>query len=168
MRIYLLSFLFIIFFSACSTKNISYIKIENKTNSLYKTVTSTSKRIDKEEAKNFSKDIILYSKFLAHSYGVTTYALFHNTLINLGIKDKGLCYHYANDLLSFLKRKKYKSFEFKRIIANRNEYFEHSALILTRKDISFENSIVLDAWRNTGNLYFSKVKNDKNYEWELK
>ncbi len=168
MKIYLLSFLFIILFSACSTKNVSYIKTENKTNSLYKIVSISSKKIDKDEAKNFSKDVISYSRFLAHSYGVNTYALFHNTLINLGIKEKGLCYHYANDLLSFLKSKKYKSFEFKRIISNRNEYFEHSALILTRKDISFENSIVLDAWRDTGDLYFSKVKDDKNYEWELK
>ncbi|RXJ89057.1 hypothetical protein CRV01_10590 [Arcobacter sp. CECT 8983] len=159
----------VLFFAACSNKN-ALIKNEIKDNSkkLTNLIVNSSSYIDKQEAEEFSKSIILYSSFLAESYGVNTHPLIHNTLINLNLKEKGLCYHYANDLLKYINYKDFKSFKFKKIVSNRNNYFEHTALILTRKDISFRNSIVLDAWRNAGKLYFSKVKNDKQYKWELK
>ncbi|NVJ53587.1 MAG: membrane lipoprotein lipid attachment site-containing protein [Campylobacteraceae bacterium] len=159
----------ILLLTACSNKN-NLVKNELDKNSkeLANLIINSSRYIDKQEAKEFSKSIILYSSFLAKKYEVNTHPLIHNTLINLNLKEKGLCYHYANDLLKYINYKNFKSFNFKKIISKRNEYFEHTALILTRKDISFENSIVLDAWRNAGKLYFSKVKNDKQYKWELK
>lgn len=159
----------ILLFTACSNKNILVKKeFTNSSKKLSTLISKSSKHIDKQEAEEFSKNIILYSSFLAKSYEVNTHPLIHNTLINLNLKEKGLCYHYANDLLKYIKYKNFKSFKFKKIVSNRNDYFEHTALILTRDDISFENSIVLDAWRDAGNLYFSRVKNDKKYIWELK
>lgn len=129
-------------------------------------IQAISKEINKDEASLLSKEAISYSKELANKYEVTTPALFHNTLVNLNIKRRGYCYHYANDLHKYLKTKKFKSFKFIRAVSKRGEYFEHSSLVLTRDDISFENSLVLDAWRNTGDLYWSKIKNDKAYKWE--
>ena len=167
-------FLFIIFiFNACAI-NYESIDIEKKEPinkniiELSSEVSKLSTKIDKNEAMTFSNDVISYSKILANEYGVTTPPLFHNTLINLNLKEKGYCYHYANDLMGHLQEKKFKSFYFQRIVANRGEYFEHSSLILTRDDISFEDSIVLDAWRNAGILFWSKVKDDKKYNWEKK
>lgn len=171
-------FLIIIFFTftACSTKQeikngsiiIEKEIYEEKVSKLFSKIISTSQKINKQEAKEFSSKVIKYSKQLAFEYEVETPALFHNTLINLGLKERGLCYHYANDLLSFLESKKYKSFEFKKVISSRDKYFEHTALILTRDDIKFENAIIFDAWRDTGELFFSSIKEDKRYEWELK
>lgn len=159
----------ILLFAACSNKN-SLIKEEFNKNAkeLSNIIINSSASIDKQEAREFSKSIILYSSFLAKNYEVKTHPLIHNTLINLNLKEKGFCYHYANDLLKYIKHKDYKSFKFKKIVSKRNDYFEHTALILTRDDISFENSIVLDAWRDAGKLYFSKVNEDKDYIWEIK
>jgi len=159
-------------FAACGTKQITKNKIleqkENNILKLYFKVISLSEKIDKQEAKEFSQEVILFSKKLAFEYEVQTPALMHNTLINLGLKQRGLCYHYANDLLNFLKSKNFKTISFKKVIAKRGEYFEHTALILTRDDIKFENAIIFDAWRDSGELFFSSIKNDTRYKWELK
>lgn len=165
----LLYIFIIIFLTACANKNnVTKNNLNNNSKKLYNLIIKSSEYIDKNEASDFSKNIILHSAFLAKSYKVNTHPLIHNTLINLNLKHKGFCYHYANDLLKYINYKKYKSFKFKKIVSNRNNYFEHTAIILTRKDINFENSIVLDAWRDAGKLYFSKIKDDKKYEWELK
>ncbi len=159
-------------FTACGTKQIIKNEVleqkENNVSKLYSKVISLSEDIDKHEAKKFSQEVIFFSKKLAFEYEVQTPALIHNTLINLGLKQRGLCYHYANDLLSFLKSKNFKTINFKKVIAKRGEYFEHTALILTRDDIKFENAIIFDAWRDSGELFFSSIKDDNRYIWELK
>lgn len=162
------SLLTILLFNACAYKY--NIKEDTKTNreKLSSLISNSSVNIDKQESKRISKDLISYSLFLAKKYDVNTTALIHNTLVNLEIKEKGFCYHYANDLIKFINHKKYKSFIIKKIVAKRGEYFEHTALLLTRNDMKFKNSIVLDAWRYTGDLYFSKVIDDKSYIWEIK
>ncbi|MCP4969456.1 MAG: hypothetical protein GY932_02535 [Arcobacter sp.] len=160
----------IFIFNACSTKyeNINLKQEQKNIIKLTNKILRLSNHIDKEEAKRFSYETINYSKTLAKNYKVTTPALIHNTLINLNIKQKGYCYHYANDLINYLKDKKFKSFYFKKVVSKRGEYFEHTALILTRDDISFHNSLVFDAWRNTGDLFWSKIKDDKKYKWEIR
>ncbi len=163
----------ILTFNACSS-NYSNINLEKRTyhdqkiQILANDILSLSKEIDKNEALKSSYDAITYSKHLANKFQVVGPALFHNTLINLNLKEKGFCYHYANELQLYLKRKKFKTFKFIRVVSNRGEYFEHSSIILTRDDISFEDSIVLDAWRDSGELFWSKVKDDTRYKWEKK
>ena len=53
-------------------------------------------------------------------------------------------------------------------MAERKEYFEHNSILLTTSGVSFENSLVLDSWRNSGQLFWTQVKNDEEYTWELK
>lgn len=163
--------IFSLYFAGCSVKyqNINLEKkvdFDKNMTMLSKKIESLSEKIDKEEAKRVSYEAIIYSKYLANKYEIVKPALFHNTLIHLDLKEKGYCYHYANDLLNYLKEKGFKSFYFIKVVSNKGEYFEHTSLVLTREDITFENSIVLDAWRNAGELFFSKVKNDKRYKWE--
>ena len=170
----LCSTLFIILiFSACAV-NYENVNLDKKIffdkdmNNLAKEIDNLSEKIDKKEAKDASYEAIRYSKYLANKYEIVKPALFHNTLVNLKLKEKGYCYHYANDLMAYLQEQNFKSFYFLKVIANKNEYFEHTSIILTRDDVSFENSIVLDAWRNSGKLFFAKVKDDKRYKWEKK
>lgn len=163
----------ILIFTACGTK---YKNIDINTKQPYSQdmknlendILSLSKDINKEEAHVFSHDAIKYSKILANTYKVTTPALLHNTLINMSLKTRGYCYHYANDLHKYFRKKRFESFYFIRAVALRGEYFEHSSLVLTRDDLAFEESLVLDAWRDTGKLFWSKVKDDKKYDWEIK
>lgn len=173
MKQIILLFSIVLLFNACSIKNSNInnqTKQENKKaiEKLFQDIQSLSEKIDKNEALEVSKEAIKYSKELSIEYGVTTPALFHNTLVNLNIKKRGYCYHYANDLHRYFKIKKFKTFKFITAVSKRGEYFEHTALVLTRDDISFQNSLILDAWRDTGDLFWSIVKNDEEYIWEKK
>lgn len=160
-------------FTGCSTK-VNTIKKENiiiseqKVNNLTNQIINLSSNINKIEAYDVAKEAITYSKKLAIEYDVVKPALFHNTLINMDIRKRGLCYHWANDLLTHLREKNYKSFKFIKAISSRDEYFEHTSLVITRDDVKFEDSIVLDAWRDSGDLFFSSVKEDTRYKWEIK
>jgi len=50
--------------------------------------------------------------------------------------------------------------------ANTGEYWtEHNALVIVNKQGHIEDGIVIDPWRDSGRLYFSKVKSDKKYIW---
>ncbi|QKF82317.1 hypothetical protein [Halarcobacter ebronensis] len=159
-------------FLGCSVKNENFLekqdKFKTKTDELYTLILSISDKIDKNEAYSVAQNSVTYSDYLALKYDAVTPALFNNFLININIKKRGLCYHYANDLLFYLKTKRYKTFDILKVVANENEYFEHNSLIITRYDIDFKDSIILDAWRNSGDLFFSKVKDDKKYFWEVK
>ena len=162
-----------IFFSACSVKydNVNLDKKnyqEEEVKKLTKTILSISKKIDEKEAKELSYDAITYSKYLANEYELVSPPLFHNFLVNYNMKEKGLCHHFAKDLLAYLNRKKYTSFKLTRIVAERQEYFEHNGILLTTSGVNFQNSLVLDAWRDSGKLFWVEVKNDDKYKWELK
>ena len=57
-----------------------------------------------------SYDAITYSKYLANEYELVSPPLFHNTfLVNYNMKEKGLCHHFAKDLLAYLNRKNTKA-----------------------------------------------------------
>ena len=90
---------------------------------------------------------------------------FQNALVNFGIKKRGLCYHWATDLLTFLLKRDYKRLFLHRVGANIGKLNEHNALSVSAHPKGIEGSILLDAWRNSGNLYFIKIENDKKYEW---
>ena len=171
---YILVVPFLVFlFLGCSVKydNVDLNKkdfanddVQNLTNKIL----SISKNIDKKEARELSYDAITYSKYLANKYELVSPPLFHNFLVNYSVKEKGLCHHFAKDLLAYLNRKNYKSFKLKRIVAQRKEYFEHNGILLTPSGVDFEDSLVLDAWRNSGELFWIEVKNDDKYIWEFK
>lgn len=170
---YILMVFFIFLFLGCSVKydNVNLDKkdfSQEEVNLLTQTIMSMSKNIDKKEARELSYDAITYSKYLANKYQLVSPPLFHNFLVNYNLKEKGLCHHFAKDLLDYLNKKEYKSFKLKRIVAKRKEYFEHNSILLTTKGVSFNDSLVLDSWRDSGKLFWAQVKNDEEYEWELK
>lgn len=171
-NLFVLVFLLSIF-TGCSVKydNVNLEKKDyqdEEVKNLTKKILSISKKIDEKEAKELSYDAITYSKYLANEYELVSPPLFHNFLVNYNMKEKGLCHHFAKDLLAYLNRKNYKSFKLTRIVAERQEYFEHNGILLTPKGIGFQDSLVLDAWRDSGKLFWVEVKNDDKYKWELK
>jgi hypothetical protein len=121
---------------------------------------------DTNEAKKLSEEMLLYSTKLKNDYDLVKPPLYHNFLVNIGVRQRGLCWHFAYDMLSHAKDLNLKSFDFYIGGANINDYWEeHNTLVVTCKGCKFEEGIVLDPWRNSGVLYFSYVKNDKNYSW---
>ena len=124
-----------------------------------------SPSIEREEAKELARDSIYYSYTLARNYELLAPPLWHNTLVNIGFKKRGLCHQWSSDLLAYLLAKKYKSFKFYKVSANIGQYSEHNALSVSVNGGDLNESIILDPWRNSGHLYFIEIKKDKEYKW---
>ena len=153
----------ILFFSIGCTNN---PKTPLHVESLEQLILDIDKSIHKEDAKLLSQEMLAYSQQLKKEYQLVSPPLYHNFLVNIGAKNRGLCWHFAYDMLSHAKELKLSSFDFYIGGANIDDYWEeHNSLVVTCKKCSFSKGVVLDPWRNSGDLYFSNVKNDKKYIW---
>ncbi len=150
----------------CSVKYDVVSPSSSRVISLEKELLSLSPHVSKKEAKDLSVFALRYTKILANRYHIAISPRFQNFLINIGLKKRGYCYNYANDLAKALLKRDYKSFDFYRIIYRKGTAFEHNALLVRAKD-SNSSGVVLDGWRNAGRLYFSKIENDKKYKWRI-
>lgn len=134
---------------------------------LQKDLADLNGEIDENEAKQLAEAAIGYSLSLANDYRITRPPIFHNVLVNLRLKNRGLCIHWTEDLLKELRNLDLKRFELHWGIAHpgRPLRLEHSSVVVTAKGQPFERGIVLDAWRYSGELYWVSVKKDK-YNWK--
>jgi len=159
-------FLFVSLFFGCSVKLPTLQEKQSEAERLSHLLVSLSRDIDRSEAKDLAKSSIDYSYELSHRYKVIASPWLQNTLVNMGIKKRGLCYEWAEDLLKFLVKKNYQTFTFHTVTANEAYMNEHNALSVSKRGGSIAESIVLDAWRNSGKLYFTELKKDAKYEWK--
>lgn len=123
--------------------------------------------VDPEEAARAARVVYTYVDQLVIEYQIEDSSpLAHNTKVNFGQKPRGLCWHWAHDLDIRLQMERFKTLEIHRAIANYNNIrLEHSSTILGRRGDSMYDSIVLDPWRNAGDLYWDIVREDTRYNW---
>ncbi len=123
--------------------------------------------IPAKEAKILSEDIFHATTMLTEEFQLTSPPWFHNFLVNVGLREKGLCYHWGDALYVHLLEKKYPHFDFHLVGANIGEYFsEHNALVVVAKGEKIFDGVLIDPWRDSGELYFSRVLVDKKYAWK--
>ena len=121
---------------------------------------------DKAEAGMVAETAVTYSGRLAEEYRVVPPARLHNLLIQVGIKDRGLCYHWTEDLM-----KRLQALDLADLPAalgggpRGNDLREHNSVVITANGQPFEAGLVLDPWRNSGDLYWAVVNTD-SYPWE--
>jgi len=101
---------------------------------------------------------------LAREYRLLWPPLFQNFLINVGLKQRGLCYHFAEDLEMKLDQLNLKTLIVQRSIARAGTWREHNALVITARNQPFADGLVLDGWRNSGRLVCTPVWAD-HYPW---
>ncbi|MVO16325.1 hypothetical protein GO984_10940 [Rhodobacteraceae bacterium CY05] len=124
--------------------------------------------VDPVEARRAAEISYSYSTRLAQDYGVTTAPLVHNSKVNAGIKDRGLCYHYAEDMQTRLNQEEFKTLVMLRAIAEPKVAFliDHSTAVIAARGNDIYDGVVLDAWRNGGELFWSPTVEDTRYNWE--
>jgi len=140
-------------------------RVQDKIVSLQKALQSLSSEVSEEEATAFSRTAVLYPHYLAERYDLVAPPNFHNFLISIGLKERGLCYHWVGDLMAYLKKQRFRSFDLYRAVVEQGKLGEHNAVVVTAKGQPFSEGIVLDAWRDSADLFFGKVDEDKEYLW---
>jgi hypothetical protein len=162
--------LFILFLAGCTAVHYSSLHESSDTasiNSLSRMLKEISG--NKEESKELATLAVTYSKVLANRYNLVSPPSYHNFLVNVGEREKGLCYDFVDDLMVEINSRGFKSFQFRWGRANGNALNEHNVIVVLGKGVSFHDGVVLDAWRNSGKLFFTKVKDDPKYrfkEWK--
>jgi hypothetical protein len=126
-----------------------------------------SATIDKAEARILAETAMRESAVLAEEYQLVRPAVSHNLLVVFGIKDRGLCYHWTEDLMRRLEALDLQSFQLHWGVAYRgSELREHNCVVITANGQSFFKGVVLDPWRNSGNLFWTRVTKD-SYPWKV-
>lgn len=123
--------------------------------------------IDPAEAERAARVAYEETYRLAQAYQITDPPLVHNTKVNLGLKPRGLCKDWADDLEARMRQEGFETFSLHRAIANADVplRIEHSTLILSARGEEMDDGMVLDPWRNGGVLFWSPVTEDADYAW---
>lgn len=123
--------------------------------------------VDPEEAARAARIAFEYSRQLALEYRITDPPLIHNTKVNLGLRPRGLCYQWADDIEARLRQEDFRTLDLHRAIANADNPFliDHSTTIISRRGGTLFQGVVLDPWRNGGDLHWSPTLADARYDW---
>lgn len=123
--------------------------------------------VDPDEAVRVARISHNYSVQLRAEYQVTDTALIHNAKVNQGLRPRGLCWHWADDLEARLREEKLQTLSLHRAIANTdNLRIEHSTVIVSERGAPMEGGVVLDPWRYGGYLFWAPVAEDTRYNWK--
>ncbi len=124
--------------------------------------------VDRDEAARAARLSYAHTHALALQYRITDPPLIHNTKVNMGLKPRGLCWHWARDMEDRLKQERFATLDLHRAVANADNVFrlEHSTAIVSAKGAAFDEGIVLDPWRKGGRLTWVAVRHDPMYVWK--
>lgn len=135
-------------------------------NALEDDLTALNHYSDGAEAKQVAETALKVAAYLAEEYRLVRPPILHNLFVQMGLRDRGLCYHWTEDLMSHLDALQLKSYRLRWGVAHRgSDLREHNTVVITANGQPFENGLVLDPWRYSGRLYWVVVKDD-SYPWK--
>lgn len=135
---------------------------------LSRNISDLGPQVDPEEARRAARIAYEHTYVLAQQYQITDPPLVHNTKVNLGLRPRGLCWHWAEDLEQRMRAEGFRSLSLHRAIANSDNAFriEHSTLIVSAAGDGMFQGIVLDPWRKGGRLTWVATPQDPDYDWK--
>ncbi len=123
--------------------------------------------VDAEEAARAARIVYDHTHRLAIEYQITDPPLVHNTKVNMGLRPRGLCWHWAEDIETRLAQENFQTLDLHRAIANHDKplRIEHSTTIVSRAGDGMFDGIVVDPWRLGGVLFWAPTREDAEYDW---
>jgi hypothetical protein len=123
---------------------------------------SLSPRVNREEAKLLAECAYATVNELRREYRMFGTPIFNNFLIYHGIRKRGYCYQWSEDLLVTLDKLKLTSLELHWGEYDPGTWRENNCIVVTANGQPFKRGIMLECWRHLGHLYFGPVVSD----WE--
>lgn len=163
-----LALLVLALISACTHQPITVDRAD--VDLLAQEIRSLGPEVDPEEAQRAARIAYGYSAQLAQEYDITDPPIVHNAKVNSGLKERGLCYQWAEDIEARLKQENFQTLTMHRAIAEPRNGFrvDHSTAIISRRGDGFQDGIVLDPWRGAGELHWMPTLEDARYDWEAR
>jgi hypothetical protein len=132
-----------------------------------------SRRVDPNEAKLLAECAYATVARLRQEYRPFGTPIFNNFLVYHGLKKRGYCFQWSEDLLLALDRLTLKTLELHWGDAYRDTWRENNCLVVTAKGQLFDRGMILECWRHFGHLRWNLVPSDQdryyeNAEWAEK
>ncbi len=128
-------------------------------------IRTLSPMVDPREARRLAQILVDESLKLANSYGSVGEPWVQNILVNSGVRERGLCFHWVDDLSAVLEKRQFRSLVIHRAGVNLGTLQEHHALVVSPYGGRFEDGLVVDAWRFQGRLHWVRVRAEE-LQWE--
>lgn len=121
--------------------------------------------VDSAEATQVAQQAVEQTAALTAEFRPVRPAWFNNMLVNAGLRERGLCYHWANELFRRLHPVQPRTLDLHLGVAHLDTRHEHNAVVVTARGQPFNEGLVLDPWRHSGRLHFVHATNDARYHW---
>jgi hypothetical protein len=131
-----------------------------KAEALANQLAALSPSVDRTEATLLANCAYATVSQLRRQYRMFGTPIFNNFLIYQGLKKRGYCYQWSEDLLIALDALQLTSLELHWGESNAGNWRENNCLVVTAKGQPFRSGIMLDCWRHLGHLYFHPVVSD--------
>jgi hypothetical protein len=156
--------------SGCAARHSSLARdddhLSSRAASLHARLMMLDDDTDPDEARRVAETSVTYSLQLASDYRMVPPARWHNLLIQTGFRERGLCYHWTEDLMRRLQDLNLQTYRLHWAVAHKgSDLREHNSVVITGLNQPFEEGLVLDPWRYSGDLHWVKVGQD-SYPWE--
>src|SRR5213076_100390 len=152
---------FIIAFGLCVSA--VWARDERSIKKLRDALVALAPDVDPGEAELVSVTAHTALRSLAREYRAVWFSGFQNLLIHMGKRQRGYCAHYTRDIGERLKALKLKTLVLHWAGAHAGTPGENNGLVVTARNQPFEEGIVMDGWRNSGQLFWCPLKEDIGY-----
>jgi hypothetical protein len=139
---------------------------ERSIKDLSKALTALASDVDPAEAQALSATAHTTARRLKREYRVVLNPEFTVFLYNIGMRKRGWCGHWAQDIGAQLKELKCKTLVLHWGEAYPGTTSENNCLVVTARNQPFHDGIILDGWRRAGRLFWCPVIKDDEYEVE--
>lgn len=123
--------------------------------------------VARDEAYRAAHWLVTRAEQLRSDYRMIRPAQLHNLFVHLGLRERGLCCHFAEDLIAGLLDLELRTLDVHWVVARYGSRLrEHSSVLLAPSGRDLEQGLVVDGWRRAGELVWARVPADR-YPWEL-
>ena len=151
--------------TGCSTYSPDQSSVQARTQALRADLLALGTDVSSTEAATLASIAIQSSIELAGEYRVVRPPWLHNNLVNHGVRKRGLCFEWTNDLFTRLHETNWQTLQIRLAVARMDTRREHNSLVVTARGQPFSDGVVLDPWRGSGRLWWGPVPTDK-YPWQ--
>lgn len=140
---------------------------QNDVDELATAIQALGPEVDPVEAQRAASIAYSYSQQLAREWNVTDAAIIHNAKVINGFREFGLCNDWAQAMTARLRQERFQTLDLHWATSPPTAFriIHHSALISAKGD-SMYDGLILDPWRDSGDLYWGPVREDTRYNWK--
>ena len=137
-----------------------------KAEALANQIAALSPRVDRKEATLLAECAYATVTRLRQQYRMFGTPIFNNFLVYHGLRKRGYCYQWTEDLLVQFDALKLKTLEFHWGESYAGSWRENNCVVVTAKGQPFNQGVILDAWRHFGYLRWNLLLSDEDRYFE--